>query len=112
MRELIASLFSDSEHYDLYLGVMETVEGIIREFPEDTWKRAMLGEPELNRRVLRTIYDAGLMGLGIDEQYNGMGGGLLGPVLVTDMLAQNGLSSLTAVLTQFCRALCGSVDNR
>ena len=104
MREIIESLFSQSEHYELYLGVIETIEGIIRDFPDDAWKRAMLGDPELNRQVLQTIYDAGLMGLGIDEKYHGMGGGLLGPVLVTDMLAQNGLSSLTAVLTQFCRA--------
>jgi acyl-CoA dehydrogenase len=104
VRELIESLFANSEHYDLYLGAIETVEGIIREFPGDSWKRFMLGEPELNQRVLRTVYDSGLMGLGVDEKYSGMGGGLLGQVLVTDLLAQNGLASLTAVLSSFCRA--------
>ena len=104
MREIIESLFSDSEHYELYLGVIETVEGIIRGFPEDTWKRLMHGEPGVVEEVIRTIYDSGLMGLGIDEKFNGMGGGLLGQVLVTDLLAQNGLSSLTTVLTSFCRA--------
>jgi len=104
MRELIASLFSDSEHYELYQGVMETVEGIIREFPEDAWKRKMIGDAELDKQVEQTIYGAGLMGLGVEEKYHGMGGGLLGQVLVTDMLACHGLFSFAAVLTSFCRA--------
>ena len=104
MRQLIESLYAGSEHYDLYLGVMETVEGIIKGFPADAWKRSVLGEPELNEQVTRAIYQAGLMGLGIDEKFNGMGGGLLGQVLVTDILSQHGLSSLTTVLTSFCRA--------
>jgi acyl-CoA dehydrogenase len=103
MRELITSLFSDSEYYDLYMGVIETVEGIIREFPEDAWKRKMTGDPELDKRVQETVYGAGLMGLGVEEKYNGMGGGLLGQILVTDMLAQYGLTSFAAVLTGFCR---------
>ncbi len=104
MRELIGSLFAGNEDYDLYLGVIETVEGIIREFPEDAWKRKMIGDPALEKQVQETVYGAGLMGLGVDEQYNGMGGGLLGQILVTDMLAQAGLTSFASVLTSFCRA--------
>ena len=104
MRELVTSLFAGSEHHDLYMGVIETVEGIVREFPEDTWKRKMLGDPALEKQINDTVYGAGLMGLGIDEKYNGMGGGLLGQILVTDMLAQHGLFSFAAVLTGFCRA--------
>jgi acyl-CoA dehydrogenase len=104
MRELVDSLFSNSEHYELYMGVIETLEGIIREFPNDAWKRKMLGDPELDKKVQETIYDAGLMGLGVDEKFNGMGGGLLGQILVTDMLAQNGLTSFASVLTSFSRA--------
>ena len=103
MRELIGSLFSGSEHYELYQGVIETVEGIVRDFPEDAWKRKMVGDAELDEQVEKTVYDAGLMGLGVDEKYHGMGGGLLGQVLVTDMLAQHGLFSFAAVLTSFCR---------
>ena len=103
MRELIGSLFSDSKHYELSMGVIETVEGIIREFPEDAWKRKMNGDPELEKQVQEMVYGAGLMGLGVDEKYNGMGGGLLGQILVTDMLAQHGLTSFAAVLTSFCR---------
>lgn len=103
MRELIASLFSGSEQYELYQGVIETVEGIIREFPEDAWKRKMIGDAELDEQVEKTIYGSGLMGLGVDAKYNGMGGGLLGQVLVTDMLTRHGLFSFAAVLTSFCR---------
>lgn len=104
MRELVNSLFSDSEHHELYMGVIETVEGIIREFPEDAWKRKLIGDPELEQQIQETVYGAGLMGLGIEEKFGGMGGGLLGPVLVTDMLAQYGLTSFAQVLTSFCRA--------
>ena len=104
MRELIGSLYAGDENYDLYLGVIEAVEGIIREFPEDAWKRKMIGDPELDKQVQETVYGAGLMGLGVDQQYNGMGGGLLGQILVTDMLAQAGLTSFASVLTSFCRA--------
>ncbi|MDX1736095.1 MAG: acyl-CoA dehydrogenase family protein [Halioglobus sp.] len=104
MRELIASLFADSEYFELYQGVIETVEGIVREFPADAWKRKMVGDPELDRAVEAAVYGAGLMGLGVDEKFGGMGGGLLGQVLVGDMLAQNGLISFASVLTSFSRA--------
>ena len=104
MRELIDSLYAGSEHKDLYHGVIETVEGIVREFPADAWKRKLVGDEAFEQQVLQTIYDAGLMGLGVDEKFGGMGGGLLGQVLVTDMLAQHGLASMAAVLTGFCRA--------
>lgn len=103
MQAIVDSLYAGSEHYELYQGVVETVEGIIRDFPEDAWKRKMIGDAELDKQVEETLYGAGLMGLGVDEQYGGMGGGLLGQVLVTDMLAQNGLMSFAAVLTSFCR---------
>lgn len=104
MRELVDSLFANSEHHELYMGVIETVEGIIRDFPEDSWKRKLIGDPELGQQIQETVYGAGLMGLGIEEKFGGMGGGLLGPVLVTDMLAQYGLTSFAQVLTSFCRA--------
>jgi len=104
MRELISSLFEGNEHHDLYQGVIETVEGIIRQFPDDAWRIKALGDDKLDAAVDAAVYDAGLMALGIDEQYGGMGGGLMGQVLVTDMLSQHGLLSLAAIITGFCRA--------
>lgn len=103
MRDLVDSLFAHSEHYALYQGVIETVEGIVREFPGDAWRRKMVGDPALDREVEAAVYAAGLMGLGVDEQYGGMGGGLLGQILVGDMLAQNGLISFASALTSFSR---------
>ncbi|GAA5314809.1 MAG: acyl-CoA dehydrogenase family protein [Candidatus Pelagadaptatus aseana] len=103
MRDIIDSLFAGSEHHELYMGVMETVEGMVRDFPQDAWKRKMVGDAQFEKDILQAVYDAGLMGLGVSEQYGGMGGGLLGQVLVTDMLSQNGLASMGAVLTGFCR---------
>lgn len=100
---VIDSLFSKDKHYELYHGVIEAIEGIVRLFPEDAWKRKMLGDPALDRQVQEALFGAGLMGLGIEEKYGGMGGGLLGQVLLTDLLARNGLISIVSALTGFCR---------
>ena len=103
MRDIIENLYGDGPHLDLYMGVIEAAEGIVREFSGDAWKRKLLGDQSVYDGVVRAVKDAGLMGLGVDEKYNGMGGGLLGQVLVTDILSQNGLSSLSTVLTGFSR---------
>ncbi|MCP5164945.1 MAG: acyl-CoA/acyl-ACP dehydrogenase [Pseudomonadales bacterium] len=103
MREIIDSLFSSSPHHELYLGVIEAAQGVVREFSGDAWKRKMLGDQALYDDVVRAVRGAGLMGLGVDEKYGGMGGGLLGQVLVTDILAQHGLASLATIVTGFSR---------
>ncbi len=103
MREIIENLFAGSPHFDLYMGVIEATEGIVREFSGDAWKRKLLGDQSIYDGVVGAVKDAGLMGLGVEEKYNGMGGGLLGQVLITDILSQNGLSSLSTVLTGFSR---------
>lgn len=103
MREIIDSLFSSSSHHELYVGAIEAAEGIVREFSGDAWKRKMLGDQAVYDDVVRAVRSAGLMGLGVDEKYGGMGGGLLGQVLVTDILAQHGLASLATIVTGFSR---------
>lgn len=72
MREIIDSLFSSSPHHELYVGVIEAVAGIVREFPCDARKRKMLGDQAVYDDVVRAVRDAGLMGLGVDEKYGGM----------------------------------------
>ena len=104
MREIVSNLFSDSEHHDLYQGVIETVEGIVRDYPEDAWQRKMLGDEELDKKIDEAVYSSGLMALGVEEKYGGMGGGLLGQVMVVDMMAQKGLYSFAQTLTSFSRA--------
>lgn len=104
MRELINSLFSGDEQLELYMGAIDTVEGLIRNFPQDAWRRKMVGDVKFEQEILTAIQEAGLMGLGVDPQYGGVGGGLLGQVLVSDMLAQHGLTSMGQILTGFCRA--------
>ena len=103
MRDIIDSLFSSSSHHELYVGAIEAAEGIVREFSGDAWKRKMLGDQAVYDDVVRAVRSAGLMGLGVDEKYGGMGGGLLGQVLVTDILAQHGLASLATIVTGFSR---------
>jgi acyl-CoA dehydrogenase len=105
MHDLIHTLFSGSEHYELYTGVIDTIEGITRKYPEETWKQVTLGDPKLSSEVRGAINDAGLLrGLGVDEKYGGLGGGLAGQVLVTDMLSQAGFLSPADVLSSFSRA--------
>lgn len=103
MRDLLDSLFSDDEHRALYHGVVEAVEGLVRGFPADAWKRRMTGDRVLIGEVEQAVREAGLTGLGVDENYGGMGGGLFGQVLATDLLSQQGLSSFAAILTSFSR---------
>lgn len=105
MRDLIHTLFSGSEHYELYTSVIDAVEGITRKYPEEAWKQAALGDSKLRCEVREAIHSAGLIrGLGVDEKYGGMGGGLVGQVLVTDMLSQAGFISPADVLSSFSRA--------
>lgn len=104
MKDLINSLFTGHSDHELYLGVIETVEGIVKNFPEDAWRRNMMGDEKLATEVYQAISESGLMGLGVAEDHGGMGGGLTAQVLVTDLLAQHGLTSMGQVLTGFCRA--------
>ncbi|MCG8671248.1 MAG: acyl-CoA/acyl-ACP dehydrogenase [Pseudomonadales bacterium] len=104
MRSFLQSICPQHEHLDLYLGVIETAESIIKQFPEDAWRQKIKGDRTLNDEVNDAINSSGLMGLGVDEQYGGMGGGLMGQVLATDVFSQAGLTSFASVLTSFCRA--------
>jgi hypothetical protein len=62
MREIIDSLFASSSHHELYVGVIEAVEGIVREFPGDAWKRKMLGVQAVYDDVVRAenLFQGGL----------------------------------------------------
>ena len=104
MRSFIKSICSNNENLDLYLGVIDTAEGIIKQFPEDAWRQKIKGDRQLNDEVNDAIVSSGLMGLGVDEKHGGMGGGLMGQVLATDVFSQSGLTSFASVLTSFCRA--------
>ena len=104
MKELMNSLFAGHPDHELYLGVIETVEGLVKNFPEDAWRRNMMGDEALGAEINQAINESGLMGLGVSEEHGGMGGGLTAQVLVTDLLAQHGLTSMGQVLTGFCRA--------
>lgn len=104
MRSFIKSICTNHENLDLYLGVIDTAEGIIKQFPENAWRQKLKGDTALNDEVNDAIISSGLMGLGVAEEFGGMGGGLMGQVLATDIFAQSGLASFASVLTSFCRA--------
>lgn len=103
MRELINNLFSGGEEQDLYLGVIETVEGILKKYPEDAWRRIAGGESGIAESIDKDISASGLLGLGVSEEYGGMGGGFFGSALVTDLMAQRGIGSFNSMLTPFAR---------
>jgi len=103
MRSFIKSICANHEDLDLYMGVIDTAEGIIKQFPEDAWRQKIKGDRAMNDEVNDAIVSSGLMGLGVEEQYGGMGGGLMGQVLATDVFSQSGLTSFAAVLNSFCR---------
>ncbi len=102
MRKLIENLFSGDEKLDFYLGIIDLVEGITSRLPEGAWRR-MGTDTELYNSVVDALSEAGYMALGVPEEYGGMGEGLLGPIIVTDCLAQQGINSFGQLGTHFSR---------
>jgi hypothetical protein len=68
MRQLVESLYAGSEHYELYLGVVEMVEGVIKGFPADTEARRACAEIAAinNEMILNYIVQHGL---GVPRSY-------------------------------------------
>ena len=103
MREIVTHLFNGDDRKDLYFGVIETVEGILKKYPEDAWRKIALGDSETPELIANDIAESGLLGLGLPEEHGGMGGGFFGSALMTDMFSQRGIGSFNSMLTPFCR---------
>lgn len=102
MRKLIENMFSGDEKLDLYMGIIDAVEGITNKLPDDAWRRVNR-DLDLYNSIVDSVFDAGLMGLGVPEEHGGMGEGVVGPVIVTDMLGQAGINSFGQMITHFAR---------
>jgi acyl-CoA dehydrogenase len=103
MRDLIENLLAGDEKLDLYLGIIETVEGIFNRQPRDAWRQVLGGNLDIADAIEKEIADSGLLGLDLSEKHGGMGGGFLGSVLAGDLMAQHGFASFKAMATPFCR---------
>jgi acyl-CoA dehydrogenase len=103
MHQLIQSLFAGDQRLDLYLGIIETVEGIFDRQPRDAWKQIFGGNVEIADAIESAVADSGLLGLGLPEEHGGMGGGFVGSVLAADLMAQHGVASFKSLATPFCR---------
>ncbi len=103
MQNLISNLFADDEKQELYLGVIETVEGVFKKHPEDAWRQIALGNNEIADAIDNDIIGAGLLALDLEEECGGLGGGFVGSVLMADLLAQHGIVSFRTLATPFCR---------
>ncbi|KZX55928.1 hypothetical protein A3709_05920 [Halioglobus sp. HI00S01] len=53
MRDIVDSLYAGSQHHELYIGVLETVEGLVRSYTECTWKRKLNRDDTLERKCCR-----------------------------------------------------------
>ncbi len=102
MRNLIKQIYSDSDQCDLLLGVVDAVDGLTTHFDREYVKQCELGKRDY-RELYQAMADNGLLGLGIPEQYGGMGGGVTAAVLLSDLLGQKGLASLSQILSAFSR---------
>ncbi|MBV1884243.1 MAG: acyl-CoA dehydrogenase [Pseudomonadales bacterium] len=103
MQDLIKNLFPSGETQDLYLGAIEAVEGVFKKHPKDAWKQIYKGDSGLSEAIENDISASGVLGLGLSEEFGGMGGGFLGSTLVGDLMAQHGLTSFKSLGTPFCR---------
>lgn len=95
--------FAPAQYQDLYRGAVDAVDGIVKSFPEGAWKQRIKGDEELNGKIKRAISESGLMGLGVAEEFGGMGGGLFGQVMITDLFWRKGIGSFSDLLSAFCR---------
>lgn len=95
-------MFSGDEKLDLYMGIIETVESITRKLPDGAW-RNVNRDLDLYNSIVDAVFDAGLMGLGVPEKHGGMGEGVVGPIIVTDLLGQAGINSFGQMITHFAR---------
>lgn len=85
MRNLISNLYANDDRKDLYLSVIETIEGIFKQHSDDTWRLITLGDSDLLDKIDNDIIGAGLLGLGLEEEAGGIGGGFAGSVLMQDL---------------------------
>lgn len=104
MQHLLDTYFANSEHYDLYCGAIEAVNGLLRSYPEDSWIPFARGsEPKLIEEFDQKLAASGLLGLGVPEEFGGMGGGFFGQVILARMMAERGITSFKSMVTAFCR---------
>ena len=105
MRKYIEDLLigADQSELDLYLGIIESVEGLTKDFNRDFFKECEKGNRDYHE-LSNALAENGLMGLGVPESQGGVGGGLFGAALLLDMLGQAGLASMKLFLTTFCRS--------
>ena len=104
MRDFIDQLFADSDgdQRELLLGVVDAVEGLTKHFDRDFVKLCEQGKRDYNE-LTQAMADLGLLGLGVPEQYEGAGGGITASVLMSDLLGQKGVASLSQILSGFSR---------
>ncbi|MBT4523227.1 MAG: acyl-CoA dehydrogenase family protein [Halieaceae bacterium] len=104
MRDLIDQLYADAsgDQRDLLLGVIDAIEGLTRQFDREFVKQCEQGKREYSE-LYQTMANLGLLGLGVPEQYGGTGGGLTAAVLMSDLLGQKGVASLSQILSGFSR---------
>ncbi|MCP5042049.1 MAG: acyl-CoA/acyl-ACP dehydrogenase [bacterium] len=93
---------SDSDQRDFQLGILEAVEGLTEHFNRDFVKQCEEGSRKYSE-LYEAMAELGLLGIGVPEEYGGAGGGLTASVLMSDLLGQKGVASLSQILSAFSR---------
>lgn len=75
--------------------------GVIARYDRAWYLRA--GEEGSDTREMwQAMADQGLLGLGVPEEYGGLGGGVTGPVAVMEAMSEAGVPSFVYILAAFC----------
>lgn len=83
--------------------VREAVRGVTKRYDRKYWLQCTR-EGRFTDEMWQAMAEAGLLGLGIPEEYGGYGSGILGTVAVMEALAQAGMPPLMLVITGLSRA--------
>lgn len=86
----------------LLQGVRETVAGLTKRFDRAYWLKCAR-EGRFIDEQWKAMGELGLLGLSVPEEYGGSGGGVMGMVLVKDLLSRAGIPPLMLTVTGLAR---------
>lgn len=82
--------------------VREVTQGIVKRFDRAYWLKCTR-EGRFTSEMWQAMGEAGLLGLGVPEEFGGSGGGVTEMVVLMEMLAEAGVPPLFLVVTGLSR---------
>lgn len=76
-------------------------EGVVKKFDREWYLATAKARGDADD-MWHAMADQGLLGLGVPEEFGGLGGGVTGPVAVMEAMSEAGVPSYLYIVTAFC----------